>query len=256
MLAQDASRLNLDITFLDVGEHGPAKQAYARTKPGHIDGSFTNPEKIRELAKQVDVITVEIEHVDVAVLEGIESTTRVQIHPSPKTIRIIQDKYIQKEHLRRHSLPVADYLPVDSSSRGVAQAAQALGLPLMLKSRTLAYDGRGNFALRSLEQTSKALQALGDRPLYAEKWATFKKEIAVMVVRSTTGEVKSYPVVETVHKENICHLVYAPLRESAPEVVTSARRIAEKAIESFTGGGVFGVEMFLMEDGTSYSAFG
>jgi phosphoribosylaminoimidazole carboxylase len=121
----------------------------------------------------------------------------------------------------------------------------------MLKSRTLAYDGRGNFVLRELSQVPEALAALGNRPLYAEKWVPFTHEIAVMVVRSTNGEVRAYPVVETVHKENVCHLVFAPLRTQDATLSRRAQSVAEDAVKTFEGAGVFGVEMFLMDDGNN-----
>ncbi|KAF9507191.1 hypothetical protein BS47DRAFT_1351910 [Hydnum rufescens UP504] len=250
MLANAASLLNLDVTILDVGDRAPAKQVYAPSPPKqHIDGSFTDPEKILQLAARVDVLTVEIEHVDAAVLEKIEKSSRIEVHPTSQTLRMIQDKFVQKEHLKASSLPVADYLQVESTPEALAAASETLGLPLMLKSRHLAYDGRGNFALYSISQAKEAIAALGNRPLYAEKWASFTKEIAVMVVRGANGAIKSYPAVETVHKDNICHLVFAPLRESNPEVAATARRIAEEAVMTFTGAGVFGVELFLMPDG-------
>jgi phosphoribosylaminoimidazole carboxylase len=121
----------------------------------------------------------------------------------------------------------------------------------MLKSRTLAYDGRGNFLLCDPEDVQNAIDFLGNRPIYAEKWMQFTKEIAVMVVRTEQGEVVSYPVVETVHKDNICHLVFAPLRARDPSIIQKAKDIAESAVKSFTGAGIFGVEMFLLEDGTA-----
>lgn len=247
-----ASLLNLDMTVLDVGEHVPAKQIISKPPSrGHIDGSFADPEKIYALAKQVDVLTVEIEHVDTAVLAKIENdaSLNVAIHPSSETISIIQNKYRQKEHLRSRGIPVVDYEAVDSDIQSVTRAAQRLGLPLMLKSQTLAYDGKGNYVLRDLNDAQNAITSLGNRPLYAEKWAPFTKEVAVMVVRSLTGEVSSYPAVETVHKDNICHLVFAPLRHRIASV-EEARRIAEQAVATFSGAGVFGVEMFLMSDGT------
>lgn len=127
----------------------------------------------------------------------------------------------------------------------------------MLKSRTMAYDGRGNYVISEAESISGALEFLKDRPLYAEKWAPFVKELAVNVVRRINGDCVSFPTVETVHEDNICKLVYAPAR--VPEGTREkARRLAEKAVSSFWGAGVFGVEMFLLEDGklifvTNYS---
>jgi phosphoribosylaminoimidazole carboxylase len=255
MLAASASLLNIKVIILDAGENGPAKQIVAPTAPhlSHIDGSFTDPEKIRELATKVDVLTVEIEHVDATTLEKLQKSNEgedFEIHPSPSTIQIIQDKFRQKQYLSSHGLPVSDFIQVDSSVAAIHAAAHTLGLPLMLKSRTLAYDGRGNFVLRDFTQAEEAITALANRPLYAEKWVPFFKEIAAMVVRTTDGKVQSYPVVETIHRDNICHLVFAPLRSRDPTLSQKARSIAEAAVKSFSGAGIFGVEMFLMEDGT------
>ncbi|KAG5637905.1 hypothetical protein H0H81_002733 [Sphagnurus paluster] len=257
MLAASASLLNVKVVILDVGTSAPAKQVLApiSTDLAHIDGSFADPEKIRELAGKVDVLTVEIEHVDVKTLEdvqGIIRNTPLAIHPSPFTIHTIQDKFRQKEHLLSQGSPVSHFLPVDSTEESVRAVAVQIGLPLMLKSRTLAYDGRGNFALRELSQIPEAISALGDRPLYAEKWVSFVKEIAVMVVRTIDGQVESYPAVETVHKDNICHLVFAPLRSRDATLAQRARAVAETAVKTFTGAGVFGVEMFLMDNGDLY----
>ncbi|KAG8733300.1 phosphoribosylaminoimidazole carboxylase ade2 [Ceratobasidium sp. 423] len=247
MLAASASLLNIEVLFLDVGAQAPAKQVLASTE--HIDGSFSDSPKIRELASKVDILTVEIEHVNVEVLESIEREGKVSVQPTPATIRTIQDKYVQKEHLVSHNVRVAESVPVASGVEAIQDAGRKMGYPLMLKSRTLAYDGRGNFVVRSEDKAAEALKALGDRPLYAERWAPFTKELAVMVVRGLDGQVKSYPVVETVHKNNICHLVFAPAREN-PGVIQAARKLAEDAVRTFTGAGVFGVEMFLMPDDT------
>ncbi|KAF5371474.1 hypothetical protein D9615_009601 [Tricholomella constricta] len=254
MLGASASLLNVKVVILDVGETGPAKQVLAPLSPtlAHVDGSFADPEKIRELAAKVDVLTIEIEHVDVKTLEDIQSIPRqtpLAIHPSPATIHIIQDKLRQKEHLLSQDSPVSEFCPVDSTEESVRSAAVQLDLPLMLKSRTLAYDGRGNCVVQQVSQIADAISALGKRPLYAEKWVPFVKEIAVIVVRTIDGEVQSYPPVETVHKDNVCHLVFAPLRGHDPTLPQRACAIAEAAVKTFTGAGVFGVEMFLMEDG-------
>ncbi|KAF8636004.1 hypothetical protein AX15_000165 [Amanita polypyramis BW_CC] len=263
MLASSASLLNVPVVILDVGPDSPAKQVIQPLSPNleHLDGSFTDPAKIKELADKVDVLTVEIEHVDVATLEYLKADSDsnkkgLEIHPSPRTIAIIQDKFKQKEHLARHGCPVSEYLSVDPvlPATSIENAVLMLGLPLMLKSRTLAYDGRGNYAVRSADQINEALSTLGNgsRALYAEKWVPFVKEVAVMVVRGGNGEVRSYPAVETVHKDNICHLVFAPLRSRDKELGKRTRAIAEAAVRTFDGAGIFGVEMFLLEDGTLY----
>lgn len=259
MFGEAASRLNVTVRFLDVGDNTPAKQITnvpaSSDGPQHVDGSFADKAKIHELAQQVDILTVEIEHVDADELQTVLDKGLVKaVHPAPSTIRLIQDKFAQKEHLMRHAVPVVESMAIDAGSdmRASIQAAiDRYQLPLMLKSRTQAYDGRGNFTLRSADDIEAAIDALGggSRPLYAEKWAPFSKEIAVMVVRSVDGHVVSYPAVETVHENSICHSVYAPLRSNVPELAERARTIAERAVATFEGAGIFGVEMFLMDDG-------
>jgi phosphoribosylaminoimidazole carboxylase len=159
-------------------------------------------------------------------------------------------------HLQSYSLLIAPFLNIaEPTIHAIKDAVARLGLPLMLKSKTLAYDGRGNFALRDLSRTQDALEFLNGRPLYAEKWVPFVKEIAVMVVRTAAGQTFSYPVVGTVHKDNICHLVFAPVRSRDPQIAARAQDIAERTVRSLSGAGVFGVEMFLMADGAFKSPF-
>jgi len=248
MLASSAALLNIDIAILDIGDRAPAKQVF-QSKAGHIDGAFSDPLKIRELASKSDVLTVEIEHVNVDALEAAGVNGKIQIHPSPTTLRTIQDKFLQKEYLARHAIPVSEYCAVGPTEESLLAAGERLGFPLMLKSRTLAYDGRGNLVVKGPSEAATAINMFGDRPLYAEKLIPFVKEVAVMVVRSARGEVRSYPAVETIHKDNICHLVFAPLRHPDPNVIQLAKEVAEKAVQIFEGAGVFGVEMFLLADG-------
>lgn len=254
MLAASASLLNAKVVVLDVGEHAPAKQILAPIKPelAHIDGSFTDAEKILGLAEKVDILTVEIEHVDVDVLDKVAQTQKVQVHPSPSTIRLIQDKYNQKKHLQKAGIAVAEFFEIPEATPDAVRAAiDKLGLPLMIKSRTLAYDGRGNFVLRHASQIEEALATLKDRPLYAEKWVNFEREIAIMVVRTVSGTIASYPAVETVHRDNICLLTFSPLRSSNPTTITNAQSLAESAVLTFEGAGIFGVEMFQLPDGSN-----
>ncbi|KAJ2957039.1 hypothetical protein NQZ79_g7188 [Umbelopsis isabellina] len=244
MMIEAASRLNLQVVILDKPADSPAKQIESTQK--HIEGEFKDPAKIEELAKQVDVITIEIEHVNAQVLADLEKKGST-IHPSPSTILTIQDKYAQKQHLAAKGIPLAEYVETPDRT-AVIQAGQKFGYPLMLKSKTMAYDGKGNYVVKSEADIDAAMQALSKTPLYAEKWAPFVKELAVMVVRRANGEVRAYPVVETVHKNSICHLVIAPAQVDGV-VAERAQKVAENAIKTFSGAGVFGVEMFMMEDG-------
>ena len=267
MLTEAAHRLNIKIVTLD-GENAPAKLINARCD--HIIGSFADPEAVRQLAKVCDLMTVEIEHVDTDVLEEISegidtrpdwrlvTSTKTQVQPSWRTIRVIQDKYNQKEHLMKHEIPTAPSIAVDNNLiADLEDVGRKLDYPYMLKSRTDAYDGRGNYPVMSMSDLGAALAALKGRPLYAEKWANFKKELAVMVVKTTDGAIMkdwrtgtmAFPVVETIHEDSICKLVYAPARHVSNSVVQEAQALARRAVASFWGKGVFGVELFLLEEG-------
>ncbi|UZJ52602.1 hypothetical protein CBS101457_001922 [Exobasidium rhododendri] len=263
MFVEAASRLNIEVHLLDVGSESPAKQILA--SPHHIDGAFNDAQKIRELATNVDILTVEIEHVNASALQSVLDEGLVkEVHPTPSTIKLIQDKFNQKKFLVAGGVPVADFVAVgpqgelgeassarDLQIRGIADAGKQFGYPLMIKSRTQAYDGKGNFVVKSEKEAGKAVESLGDgsRGLYAERWTQFEKEVAVMVVRSSSGEVRAYPTVETYHKDSICHSVFAPLRHKKSSVAVEAQDIAKRAVAMLQGAGVFGVELFLMKDG-------
>ncbi|KAJ5206104.1 phosphoribosylaminoimidazole carboxylase [Penicillium cf. griseofulvum] len=243
MLVESANRLNIQANVLDV-DNSPAKQISSHD--GHVTGSFKEPDAVRKLAETCDVITAEIEHVDTYALEEVASKVRVE--PSWQAIRTIQNKFNQKEHLRKYGIPMAEHRElVNNTPEELAQIGEQLGYPMMLKSKTMAYDGRGNFRVNSKEDIPEALEALKDRPLYSEKWAYFKMELAVMVIK-TKDDVLSYPTVETVQEDSICKLVYAPARNVSDAINQQAQALARKAVSAFEGKGAFGVEMFLLED--------
>ncbi|KAF1356795.1 phosphoribosylamidoimidazole-succinocarboxamidesynthase [Delphinella strobiligena] len=248
MFVEAANRLNIQVNILDAAK-SPAKQISSHD--GHVEGSFKDADSINTLAKGCDVITVEIEHVDTYVLEDIsKKNSSLAIEPSWQTIRMIQDKYAQKEHLQKHDVATAVSIPLDSATpEGLKKAATKFGFPFMLKSRTEAYDGRGNYQVRSSDDFTGALEALGKRPLYAEKWANFMSELAVIVVKTKDG-VLAYPAVETIHEDSICKLVYAPARNVSRKTLSQAEELAKKAVACFSGKGVFAVEQFLLEDGS------
>lgn len=143
MLMESANRLNIHMNVLDV-ENSPAKQISAHD--GHVTGSFTDPPSLRKLAAACDILTAEIEHVDTYALEEVAS--QVKVEPSWKSIRIIQNKFNQKEHLSKFNIPMADHRELHTNTTEELTAiGEQLGYPLMLKSKTQAYDGRGKRSL-------------------------------------------------------------------------------------------------------------
>ncbi|OMO96233.1 hypothetical protein COLO4_15406 [Corchorus olitorius] len=211
MLCQAASKMAIKVMVLDPSENCPASAlAY-----DHMVGNFDDSATVQEFAKRCGVLTVEIEHVDAATLEKLEQQG-VDCEPRASTIRIIQDKYLQKVHFSQHDIPLPEFMEIDNLE-GAKKAGGLFGYPLMIKSKRLAYDGRGNAVAKSEEELSSAVAALGgfDRGLYVEKWAPFVKAPADVPWK---------------------------IRKLANDV-------AYKAISSLEGAGVFAVELFLTGDG-------
>lgn len=254
MMALEAPRLNIQMSFLDPsGENCPAAAAAGKTSTV-LKGGLNDENMLRELAKSCDVVTCEIEHIGTDVLEKMEQEG-VNVQPSGRVVKIIQDKFAQKEHFAKHGIPLPPYVNIPSVD-AIRDAASKFGLPLMLKSRLGAYDGRGNAVLKDTSDASisAALESLGikrddgkDLPLYAEGWINFHSEVAVMVVRSSNGETSAYPAVTAIQTDSICRVVLAPARGVPIELRKKCEDIASKAIKALGDGasGVFGVELFI-----------
>ena len=232
-------------TVLDPTPGCPAE----RVASGQITGSFRDSEAIQKLAAVSDLLTIEIEQVDATTLDRLERSGK-PVYPSAETIALIQDKLRQKEFLQLRGIAVAPFRAV-ATEGDLREAAADFGYPLILKARTQGYDGRGNVVINTEDEIAPALDRLKDRPLYVEKYVPFVKELAVMVARSTNGEVSAFPVVETQHRRNICHVVIAPAPVE-PAVAESARKLALEAVAAFQSAGIFGVELFLTATGDVY----
>ena len=180
MMAEAAARMGIKMTTLDpLGLASPTGMVCGNA----VTGAFTDAAKVAELSSMVDVITVEIEHVDAAALAKIEAQG-ASVHPSPSTIALVQDKLLQKQHLTGVGpVTLGEFCDVPDVAALVA-AGERWGYPLMLKARKLAYDGRGNLPVKGAAEAQAAFTALsqnGAVALYAEKWCDFEKELAVMV---------------------------------------------------------------------------
>lgn len=245
MIAQEASKMGIRVKVLD-----PTPGCPASSVAEQVVGSFRDPEAIISFAGEVDVLTVEIEHIDADAMEEAKEKCGIDVQPMPQTLRIIQDKFRQKQHFEAAGIPLPEFREI-KCPKCAEKAASKWGYPFMLKSKKLAYDGRGNAVVNGPEDTEAAVAALGgyDRGLYAEQWVPFICELAVMVVRSRDGSVKSFPVVQTIHKDNICHTTEAPA--CVPEsIAIAAQQAAERTVACLEGAGVFGVELFLLSDGS------
>lgn len=242
MLTQAAHKLGFLVTVLDPTSNSPAGQI----ADAEIIGSFKDKDKIFELAEVSDFITFEIESANAEALEELISRGAI-VNPEPKVLKIIKDKFNQKVFLRDKDIPVADFAIINSLDDCLKQA-EIFGYPFLLKARFDAYDGRGNFVIKNNEDINTAFEKLSKSSLYAEKFVPFTKELAVVSARGMSGDIVSFPVVETIHKNNICHIVRSPAPVSH-KVVLKAKELAEKVLDLLGGVGVFAVEMFLTDNG-------
>jgi len=238
MITEAAQNLNdeiSEITVLDPTENCPAAQAGAK----QIIGDFKDKDAIVKLAEQSDIITYEIESGNTDVLSKIKT----EIEPSPSTLSIIQDKLSQKKFLSKNGLPVSQFYEIVSLD-DLHEKINELGLPVLLKARRDAYDGRGNFKITSPDEVEKAYRHFEGKSLMVEKFVNFKMEVSVIAVRNTKGEIATYPMVENIHEDNILKITIAPARVS-DDVIKNASEIAKKIMQVLNGAGVFGIEMFI-----------
>jgi len=241
MITEAAKNLNdeiSEITVLDPTENCPAAQAGAK----QIVGDFKDEIAILKLAEESDIITYEIESGNTDVL----SKLKAEIEPSPSTLGIIQDKLSQKTFLSENELPVSQFYEI-TSLNDLREKIKELGLPVLLKSRRDAYDGRGNFKIASENEIEKAYQHFDGKSLMVEKFVDFKMEVSVIAIRNTKGKIATYPLVENIHEDNILKMTIAPARVS-DDVISNAGDIAKKTMEVLKGAGVFGIEMFIDQD--------
>lgn len=242
MLTEAAHNLGFRVIVLDPTENSPA----AQVADEHIVGGFKDSEAIKKLASKVDVLTFEIESANAEALDELVAEGK-KVFPEPKTLKIIKDKFEQKVFLRNAGIPVSDFALIESKD-DIAKQGELFGYPFLLKTRFDAYDGRGNAVVADESGIDFAYEKLGGKSaLYAEKFVPFEKELAVVAARGQDGKVITYPVVETIHKNNICHIVISPA-PVGDEIIEKAKTLASKVLDTLGGIGVFGIEMFLTKD--------
>jgi len=228
------------IIVLDPTENCPAAQVGAE----QIVADFKNKDAIIDLANKSDIITYEIESGDSDVLKSVEKNT--EINPSPETLKIIQDKFLQKSFLLENNIPIPDFIKIEKIE-DVKEGLENFGFPALLKARRDAYDGRGNFKINSKDEIQKAFDYFQGHDLLLEKYIPFKMEVSVIASRNTKGQIKTYPLVENIHEDNILRETIAPARVT-DEITQKAEQIAEKIMMVLKGAGTFGIEMFVTHD--------
>lgn len=244
MTALAAYRLGLRVAIIEHGEESPAG---IMTKYDFPEG-WSSAEALERFAEVSDVITLENEFIDTAILERLAQ--RRPVFPSAETMRLAQDKFVQKTTMQAAGIPVPTFERIDEVEQAYAFGKQH-GYPFVMKTRTLGYDGYGNATIHRDNNALVAFKRFTSDPdvpraVMAEAFVHFRKELAVIVARNRRGETAVYPCVETIQENHICRWVLAP----APideRLQRNAQELAVAAVKAVNGIGVFGVEMFLTE---------
>ena len=242
MLLSETLKYDIRTIVLDPSAEAPARFGCH----AFFQGDLMNYDTVYQFGKQADLLTFEIENVNVDALERLEQEG-VKVYPTPASLRIIQDKGAQKAFYKAHGIPTAPFETFDSPSLLAAAVAEGRWTyPFVWKSTRFGYDGNGVKIVRS----SQDLHALPEGPCIAEQCAEINKELAVIVARSPKGEVVTYPVVEMeFHPEaNQVEYVLCPAR-IAETISSQARKIALQVAEAFGSIGLLAVELFLTKGG-------
>jgi len=229
-----------EVIVLDPTPNCPAAKVGAK----QIVADFKDEQAILELAERCDIVTYEIESGNSEVLKKAES--KAVINPSPETLRIIQDKFLQKSFLLQNNLPIPEFVEINSLD-DLKEKITKFGYPALLKARRDAYDGRGNYKIKAREDLETAYNTFAGKPMMLEKFVDFKMEVSVIAARNTKGQIATYPLVENIHENNILKMTIAPARVSE-SVSSQAEKIAHDTMAVLHGAGVFGIEMFVTQD--------
>jgi 5-(carboxyamino)imidazole ribonucleotide synthase len=238
MLIQQAINYNVTVKILDPDREAPCRKLCDE----FVVGSLSDYETVYKFGKKVDLLTIEIEKVNVDALEQLEREG-VLVYPQPRIIRLIQDKGLQKQFFKENDIPTAEF-QVISSLADLQQTA--LPYPYIQKLRRDGYDGRGVYKVLDRSYLSGAFT----EPSLIERLIDFEKEIGVIVARNESGEVSTFPLVEMEFNPdvNLVEFLISPSTLSF-EIQQEAERIAKKIADDLKIVGLLAVEMFLTKDG-------
>ncbi len=235
MLALAGYPLALQFRFLDSSADSPGGQVGPI-----VTGAFDDPTSLQRLAADVDLVTYEFENVPVSALNAV-SKSRTCL-PPVEALRVSQDRLLEKELFTKLGIPTPPFRAVDSLE-DLRAAVATIGLPSVLKTRRLGYDGKGQHYIRGPADVDPAWQALGGVPLILEGFVKFDREVSIIGARSTRGEVRAYPIVDNTHREGILRVTVAPHRSAALQ--KAAERHLGKLLRHFDYAGILTIEFFV-----------
>ncbi len=241
MLAVAASRLGYKTHIFDPAADAPAADVAHRVTTANYDDSTA----LADFAGNVDVITYEFENIPTAALDQLEQ--RRPIRPNRRALAISQDRLREKEFLTGLGLTCAPYKAVNSTA-DLTAAIAAIGLPVILKTTRLGYDGKGQARILQATDAAPALAALNQQPAVLEGFIAFSHEVSVIAARGLDGAISAYDPGQNVHRDGILHTTTVPARLS-PGQRSDAVLIAARILNALEYVGVMGVELFVTPTG-------
>jgi len=235
MLALSGYPLGLRFVFLDQSAESPGAQVGPM-----VAGAFDDPAGLQELAAKVDVITFDVENVPVDAVRTIAASK--PFLPPPAALGASQDRLDEKTLFRALKIPTPPFAAVDSID-DLRAAVARIGLPGILKTRRLGYDGRGQYALRKPADIEIAWQSLGSVPLIYEGFVAFDREVSIIGARSTRGEVRCYPLTANSHSAGILRYSTAPYRHAGLQ--KQAETYLRRLFRRFDYAGILTIEFFV-----------
>jgi 5-(carboxyamino)imidazole ribonucleotide synthase len=238
MLIQDAINFNIYISVLDPSSNAPCADI-ANT---FVVGNFNDYQTVLDFGKTVDVLTIEIEHVNIEALEALERMGK-KVFPRPSALRTIQDKGLQKQFYKANNIPTAPFHLIDNAEDALLFMEKG---PFMQKLRKGGYDGKGVTPLRTEAEFKSAFNA----PSVLEEFVPFVKELAVIVARNESGELATFPLVEMEFNSeaNLVEFIFSPANVSI-DIENNAKKIATDIANKLEHVGLLAIELFLTEDG-------
>ena len=238
MLGLAARELGASCCFVDPSTAPPAASAGTV-----IRAAFDDAAALAELAGRSDVVSYEFENVAVEALSAL--TGRVSVYPPPDALRHAQDRLTEKQLFAGLDIPLPAYRTVDSAD-DLRRAAASVGLPLVIKTRRMGYDGKGQAIVRSLDEAEAVVQQLGQSSLIAEQWIEFDYEVSAIGARNPGGDIVTYPLTHNEHVDGILRLSRAPV--DAPELTDRASAYLRNILEHLEYVGVLALELFVVGD--------
>jgi len=235
MLGLAGKHLDLEFTYLD-----PAPEPPARIVGPVLKFPFDSDAGLEQLASLVDVLTYEFENVPVEAIEKIAD--RVTVYPPPEALRHAQDRLDEKRLFEELGIPVPAYATVDSE-QDLGAVVRSLGLPLVLKTRRLGYDGKGQQLISDESDIATACQTLCGRPLIAEQWIAFDREVSAIGARNVDGHIAVYPLTENRHSKGILRTCRAP--DASQSITDQAGQYLTRLLDRLNYVGVLALEFFV-----------